>query len=176
MSALIRIAELKDAAAMGRINVDAWRSTYTGLIDQAVLDSMTYEAYIQKWERHLRSEVPKRFMLVAEVDAEVVGYASGGPNRVSALGFDSELYALYLKKEFQGKGIGNALFASGLRFLQQQGFRSMSLYVLASNTVGRKFYDRYNPDVRENAKTTIEGKDYCDFCYGWHSITSMLEQ
>ncbi len=174
MSVVIRTAQLSDAEAMGRINVDSWRATYAGLIDQAVLDAMTYEAYAGKWKRHLERLDPNRFMFVAETDGAVIGYSTGGANRDAALGFDAELYALYLRSEFHGTGIGKALFISGLRFLLERGFHSISLYVLAANTIGRRFYDRYDPDVQLKATTSIEGNEYCDMCYGWHSIESML--
>jgi ribosomal protein S18 acetylase RimI-like enzyme len=46
----------------------------------------------------------------------IVGYVSGGPQRENIVtGYDCELYNLFVMPEFQGQGIGSALFERLLR-------------------------------------------------------------
>ncbi|HET9136793.1 MAG TPA: GNAT family N-acetyltransferase, partial [Candidatus Kapabacteria bacterium] len=108
---IIRPAVISDAEAMARINIDSWRETYSGLIAQETLDAMADEEYIAKWQRILSPENDLNgFRFVAEIGSTMVGYVGAGVSRNETLGYDGELYALYLLKEYHGKGIGKALF------------------------------------------------------------------
>jgi hypothetical protein len=46
----VRRARLQDAAAIARVHVDAWRSTYRGIVPDEHLDGMSYERSKRNWE------------------------------------------------------------------------------------------------------------------------------
>lgn len=169
---LIRHATLADAERMGFINATSWRTTYTGLIDEHAFDAMTHEAMVAKWTRIITHYATNSsFVFVAEVDGEVVGYVSCGPNRhPDQSQFEWELLALYLLKEYQGKGIGNALFSEAVNEMKKLGVKSFILYVLSSNTPSRRFYESFKPDFTDTTKVMIDEIEYDDTYYGWSAI------
>jgi ribosomal protein S18 acetylase RimI-like enzyme len=171
---LIRHATLADAERMGFINATSWRTTYTGLINERAFDAMTHEAMVAKWTRIITHYATNSsFVFVAEIDGEVVGYVSCGPNRHPEQSqFEWELLALYLLKEHQGKGIGKALFCKAINEMKELGVRSMILYVLSSNTPSRKFYESFKPDFTDTAKVIIDEIEYDDTYYGWSDIST----
>jgi hypothetical protein len=48
--------------------------------------------------------------------------------------------------------------------------------VLKENKIGRRFYDRFEPDEIRDTKLEMEGGVYCDMLYGWHSVEKILEK
>ncbi len=64
-------------------------------------------------------EPPSAITIVAcDAGGSVVGFVSGGKERTGQLGYDGELYAIYLRQEAQRKGLGALLvrqFAHELR-------------------------------------------------------------
>jgi ribosomal protein S18 acetylase RimI-like enzyme len=63
----------------------------------------------------------------------VIGFSNFGPTRYSEYPFKAEIYAIYLLKEFQGYGVGKALFQKSLQSLSGQGFESLLIWVSKDN-------------------------------------------
>ncbi len=171
---LIRHATLADAERMGLINAASWRTTYTGLIDERAFDVMTHEAMVAKWTRIITHYATNSsFIFVAEIEGEVVGYISCGPNtHADQSQFEWELFAVYLLKEHQGKGIGKALFLEAIIEMKRLHIKSLVLYVLSSNAPSRKFYESFKPDCTGSAKVVIDEIEYDDTYYCWSDIDS----
>lgn len=79
---------------------------------------------------HLNVLIPRGTVVVAERDAEVVGFAEP---------VDGWLNALYVAPSVQGTGIGSALFEHSM-VVQPSGF---DLWVFQRNTRALDFYARY---------------------------------
>lgn len=93
------------------------------------------------------------------VPERVVGWAAFGPYRGEQDGTaDGELYALYLRPEWAGRGIGRALMSEVVRQAAAQGRERLLLWVLADNTRARRFYAAagFTPDGTE-ATDTFDG-------------------
>ena len=60
---------------------------------------------------------------VAETEQHQLGFASGGAERDSTLGFDSELYTIYLDGGIQGQGVGRQLLQGVASELAERGFQ-----------------------------------------------------
>ncbi|MCA1444574.1 GNAT family N-acetyltransferase [Ensifer sp. IC4062] len=140
-SVYTRQASEKDLEAIARVLVDTWRSTFRGLLSDDFLDGMSYE---HQRERHARTMAGPRTAYFAAVDSrtdEVIGFANGGPNRHSDYPYSGELYAIYIREEYQRRGIGKSLFCALARRLVETGFSSMLVWVLVDNP-NRRFYER----------------------------------
>jgi L-amino acid N-acyltransferase YncA len=78
----IREATMADVAAIARVHVESWRTTYKGLLPDDYLASLTYEQREPLWGEILSKPAGHHLVGVAEDDAgNVVGFASGGPER-----------------------------------------------------------------------------------------------
>jgi GNAT superfamily N-acetyltransferase len=90
-----------------------------------------------------RERLPQDGVWVAEVDGQVVGYASEAPARRGfEPGFAGEIVELYLVPEMIGHGLGRALFDRARRSLAEQGFLWLVVDVLEANASARRFYER----------------------------------
>src|SRR5436190_16953005 len=99
---IVRTATPDDAAAIERIRTDTWRHSYRGLMPDEVLDGLGYDATRRR--AAMRQTPPDRFVLVAEHDGDVVGFASGGPSRSGDAAYPGEIYAIYVLPEHHGHG------------------------------------------------------------------------
>ena len=126
MDIRIREAVPADAGAIARVHVDAWRTTYAGIVLYEYLAGLSCEDREATWSRILASNRPSECNFVAETDgAEIVGFAGGGPEREGDRTYLGELYAIYLLQERQRKGAGRVLASAVARRLLSDGFDSM---------------------------------------------------
>ena len=94
---LIREASPSDAAAIARVHVDSWRTTYAGIVPADYLANLSYTRREQFWRDILSTPTPSGCVYVAAQDTgEIVGFASGGPERSGNAIYRGELYAIYL--------------------------------------------------------------------------------
>ena len=77
----IREARVADAAAIARVHVESWQTTYPGIVPAEYLESLDVREREGRWHAILEPE-SEGFYYVAESDeGEIVGFAGGGPDR-----------------------------------------------------------------------------------------------
>jgi GNAT superfamily N-acetyltransferase len=174
----IRIADVRDAAAIAAVLVASWRTTYPGIVAQAHIDGLSVQAQTDRWTRRFGDQSAARpDVLVAELATsprEIVGFASGGPIREPHPGFDAELHAIYLLRDAQGRGVGRRLVRQWATLALARGFTSAVVRVLAANP-SRRFYERLGARPLKEAALAIGGESYPEIWYGWddlHVLTS----
>jgi len=110
----------------------SWNHTYEGIIPLEIQKSFLESAYNDEMmQRRLKSS----FIYVSEIDGKIVGFANFSPVKEDG---KTELLAIYLNPEFQGKGLGTALLNKGLKNLD--GVKEVFINVEKENTVGTTFY------------------------------------
>lgn len=140
----IRHATLDDIPAIVELHVRSWQWAYHGLIDAeylASLDAMIPERIARRREQIAHIPPETRWWL-AELDGQIVGFATTGPSRDSDVAPEAvEVYAIYLAQEAAGKGVGRALFTHAIEDLRTRGFERATLWVLDTNQRARRFYE-----------------------------------
>ena len=63
----IRVANVPDAAAIAKVHVDSWRTTYTGIVPDEYLAQLSYEKQGQGWRDILSTHGTEEFVYVAEL-------------------------------------------------------------------------------------------------------------
>jgi GNAT superfamily N-acetyltransferase len=141
---VLRDAEPADAEPLARCHLACWRETYTGVVDPAPLQAALAnpEARTERWQRILSGP---HGTLVAVDDGEIIGFASTGPVQDEDADVPLELYALYARQAWWGRGLGHRLLTAAL------GERGCSLWVLRDNPRARRCYERngFVPDGTE---------------------------
>jgi ribosomal protein S18 acetylase RimI-like enzyme len=167
MAVMIRRAKREDAAAIARVHVASWRSTYAGLVPDSFLAAMNAEERARQWD--LLIETGKDYFHVAEDGAGIFGFISGGPIREPIAEYDAELHTIYLLSDRQRSGTGRRLVEAVVSDLLNAGFRSMVVWVLAQNPAVQ-FYRRLG--AVELACKTIEigGATLDDRVMGWPDL------
>lgn len=170
----IREAVLADAAAIARVHVDSWRTTYRGIVPDGYLASLSYEQRERVWQGNLSAARAEEFVYVAEKDGgPVVGFASGGPQNSGDAEYAGELYAIYLLASYQGQGIGRQLVRAIARQLLQADLPSMLVWVLVSNP-SRSFYEALGGKELYEKPITIGGASLVEVAYGWPDLSILV--
>ena len=170
---IIRQVKATDAASIAKVNTDSWKTTYSGILPQEYLDSISYEQRTSFWQARL-SDPNKQwagwFYYVAEDEnGDIVGFAGGGPERTGNQRFSSELGAIYLLGSYQRQGIGRKLMAKIVLRLKQQGHKSMLVWVLEANH-NRSFYEALGGQRVAERHVNIGGVNLVEVAYGWHDL------
>jgi GNAT superfamily N-acetyltransferase len=172
----IRTAKVNDAAAIAKVHVDSWRTTYKGIVPDDFLASLSYEQREQLWRQALTDPSSPSFVYVAEDESgKIAGFASGGPERTREPVYTGELYAIYLLAQHQGKGVGRQLAITLVNRLRQEGMTALLLWVLAENP-SRKFYERLGGRPISDKTVMIGGVPLIEVAYGWRDTRMIIEQ
>lgn len=146
----IRRARPADAMGIAIVQAYTWKTTYTGLMPEAMLDFRIrhLDRNAQKIEARIRSGSG---FFAAECGGAVVGFACWGPSCSAEWPEDGEVQTIYVLQAFQGRGVGRALFLRCQEQLRRAGYRHMYVNCLAGNPA-RAFYERLG-GVRVGSRT-----------------------
>lgn len=156
-----------DVAALARIHVDTWRTTYHGLIAQDYLDTLTYESKEEQWLRGVRNASHGSCRFVAEYNGVVAGFVIAGARTPDNLPHTSELYAMYVGDETQGRGIGCRLFEAAAAWLRTNGHNSMLIQVLRGNDKTIAFYESRGATLIGESQVELGAASYDQQIYGF---------
>jgi GNAT superfamily N-acetyltransferase len=169
----IREAEPADAAQIAQVNFEAWRSTYTGILDPAYLEARSLEEQVKLWQETLTTVNPSSKRFVALSGRDVVGYSGGGRNPDTRSPFQSELFGIYVLKSLQGKGLGHQLTLVLAHWLLAQGHQSMQVWIMEKNPY-RRFYEKLGGELLDQSRDIdYGGKRLTVVSYGWTHLQSL---
>jgi ribosomal protein S18 acetylase RimI-like enzyme len=176
MIATIRQATPEDALGIGKVQVDSWRSSYRGLVEDAFLAALSYERRAQVWSQNLTDPNSRSFLYVAESSpGELVGFVSAGPVREGDPIYKGELYAIYLLQQAQHQGLGQKLVEIVMRELVERGFTAMLLWVLKDNLPARKFYAAAGGEPLREKPVEIGSQVLIEVAYGWKDLLPFIK-
>jgi len=148
---VIRSASTADAAQIAAVMRDSWFAAYDGIIAPAIIDRATAPDGGARIRQSFRTRPWQR--MIAAVEADIVGYASFGPERdvldtpwpypltsAGSGGEVAELYALYVHPAWWSTGTGRALMDQVLAKVRAAGYACITLWVLEANARARRFY------------------------------------
>jgi ribosomal protein S18 acetylase RimI-like enzyme len=165
---MVRPAQFIDAAAIARVHVDSWRTTYRDMLPGEFLASLSESGYTERWQRVI-GEGSSHVYLVEE-KGEVVGFASCGRERAGEAGFAGELYAIYVLDSAQRRGHGRELVRAAVGGLREMGLKDMIIWVLRDNRPARRFYERLGGVYVRKQPITIGASTLEEVSYGWRHL------
>ncbi len=169
MKISIRAAVETDAGAIAHVHVESWQTTYAGIVPDAYLAGLDETLRAKLWSEWLSGGT---VVFVAEWDGRVVGFAHGGANREGVGECDAELYAIYLLKEAQKRGIGAELLRAMATALLERNFRSMAVWVLEQNR-SRSFYEKTGARLVTSKVIDIGGTKLMEVAYAWADLKAL---
>ena len=105
---------------------------------------------------------------VAKTEGRVIGWVASGPCRDKGTPPQvGEVWAIYVTPSHWSSGVGRALWLTARERLQQHGYKSVSLWVLAENSRAIKFYlaAGFAPDLSSTKELTLGGKPLTEVRY-----------
>jgi GNAT superfamily N-acetyltransferase len=165
----IRKARPSDAEAVARIYVESWRDTYPLVLPARLLSSMTIEGQSARW-RNAIAIAAREAVFVAEDDkGKTLGMASMGRARDSGLGYDAEVYTLYVDPLMTGRGVGRALLAGAFAALSERGHVRCVIWAHAGNPA-RFFYEAMGGKLVAERTTSMMGVPVPEIAFGWTKL------
>jgi GNAT superfamily N-acetyltransferase len=169
LSLTVRSARPQDAPHIARVYIESWHDTYPGVIPSALLRAMTPRGQTARWNAAIRAQ-SREAVLVAENDKYgVVGMASLGPARDRGLGFDGEVYTLYVDPSFYNRGVGKGLLTAGFQLLRQRGYSSCVIWAHAKNNA-RFFYEAMGGRLIAERNGKLMGEPTPEVAFGWKTL------
>ncbi len=164
-----------DAAAIARVHVESWRSTYAGMLPEKMLLKFSNARHEARWWRDVVGRYWHRhYVYVAEHETNgVIGFGSAGASRDWEFDQRGEIYALYLLDEYHGSGIGKALFMALLTRLVEERRPSLVVWVLSTNP-SRYFYEALGGRRIAVRKDRMGGVEVEETAYGWEDLDELL--
>lgn len=163
MTFLIRPALPEDAADIARIHVAAWKTAYAGIIDAAYLAALSTAQRESYWAKAIAQGGPDGpEVLLAQHDSTgaVLGWIAFGDCRDhGAPATRGEVWAIYADPAHWSLGVGHRLWLQARQRLLARGKTDASLWVLAANAPGIRFYGRqgFAPEAGGAKTVTVAG-------------------
>ena len=104
-----REATRVDAMAIATLHAESWRAFYRGAYRDEYLDGDVFEDRLRVWEERLSTPAPYQFVVLAEENDELIGFASayGGHDET----WGSFLDNIHVRPKHQRRGVGARLMA-----------------------------------------------------------------
>lgn len=135
----LRKATPADALLLAKTRRIVWEETYRGIFPDEMLDGYDIAFYANR-DRERLGDPAQHFYLY--MDGETcVGYFSYGPyNHGQYKDFDLCLNNLYIRRGYQGRGLGKRAFACLREYAKEQGISKFFCGCNAHNTPATEFY------------------------------------
>jgi ribosomal protein S18 acetylase RimI-like enzyme len=130
---IVREMQREDIRQVQHVAKTSWNSTYQGIIPLEIQESFLKTAYNDEM---MQKRLEHSLIWVSEVNGEIVGFANFSAIKEEG---KTELAAIYLNPEYQGKGIGTALLDEGIK--QLDGVKEIYINVEKENNIGTRFYN-----------------------------------
>ncbi len=170
----IKNAVPEDAPDIAKIHVDCWKSTYAGIVPDEKLNGLSYEKSGLKWKEYFEGiKHPSGGIIMALLKGVPVGFCAGGIIRKTSKrtsGYEGEIKAIYILKEYQRVGIGKKLIKKYGEIFQKNKIFSYIIWVLKEND-SRHFYKKMGGKLITTKTYEIGGKKLKGLCYGFKMKT-----
>jgi GNAT superfamily N-acetyltransferase len=151
---LIRRAVVADAEAGARCHAICWQEAYDGIVSpDRLAAALDVGRRTERWRTALEDGA-ERWVAInpggdeTPVADRVIGFAAPGISRDHDVRTALELYAIYVRKDWWGTGLGDRLLEVAI------GKQPAILWVLEANTRARAFYGKHGfvPDGARKAE------------------------
>jgi L-amino acid N-acyltransferase YncA len=165
----VRSARPEDAGAVARVYIDAWQDTYPAILPAQLLCAMTPRGQAARWQAAIKARGREMVMVAEIAEHGVIGMTSFGPSRDRGIGFDGEVYTLYVDPAWFGHGAGRALLRGSFTALLARGFSSCVIWAHARNPA-RFFYEAMGGRIIGERTARMMGDSVPEAAFGWRKL------
>jgi predicted N-acetyltransferase YhbS len=133
----VRPARPSDAAEIGRIQVETWRTGYASILPGAVLDGLSVEQATTSWSQALTNPPSSRHrVLIAQEAQWSVGFVAVTPDEDDSVAFGP----LLVEQRWGRRGHGSRLLAAAVDTSRVDGAARAVAWLPEADDVSRLFF------------------------------------
>lgn len=169
----VREATVEDALAIANIHAESWRKTYGRVLTRNYLEHVVPREREKIWTERLSEPKRDQYVLVAQNDDEIVGFACTFVDGINELG--AYLDNLHVVLSHQRTGVGKALLQQiAQKCLESDPHRGLCLLVNQDNTPAQAFYLRLGAaNTREDVWNAPDGSIVPTYWFTWSNAGSV---
>jgi len=135
----IHFAKPEHATAVAALHAASWNATYSSVLSQSYLREVVPAERKAVWQERFARPKENQFVLVAEEDGDVVGFACAFIGEHPELG--SYLDNLHVRQSHQGQGLGACLLVE-VAAICERSRPGLGLYLMVNqdNHRAQRFY------------------------------------
>lgn len=133
-----RLAEMKDCLTLSKLKEEIWNTTYRGIYPDEKIDGYDIKRNTATFEILINN--PHTDLYAVADCKEIIGFMSCGKPYRPFRAYQQEIGLLYIRKEYQRKGIGKALFIIGMNKIRENGSSNFFVSVNKYNKNALYFY------------------------------------
>ena len=165
----IRAATLADAEGIARAHTASWRTSYRGILPDAVLERIDVDQRIATWRRVLADRAVLTLVAYDTTHHDIVGFCDAGrPRRDSP--YAAEVYRIYIEHHAKRHGLGREMFEHVTDWLRSQRLGSLIIWVLDDNHHARRFYEAMGGRPASRVPSTVSGFPVVELAYVWDRL------
>ena len=131
---VFRRAQEEDAAVIAKLRQEIWSTTYRGIYPDDMIDQFDYAGHNQKDAQRIKSSAYAVYLIALE--DHPIGYIT------RSLSEPTHLLSLYLRQEYQHRGIGRRVFSFIQEVFQTRGVSTFTCECQPDNVHAMTFYHR----------------------------------
>ncbi len=156
---IVKKALEKDAEKIVSINIETWNKTYNGIFSKNVLEDL----YNKKQESIKKCKQNIKEYVVCKDNNEIIGFARYGKNKKSYPEDYAEIYALYVKEEYQNKYAGTCMINYIKEKLKKE-YNYLLISTLKENNANL-FYQKQGGIKIDETVFKLENSEYIENLY-----------
>ena len=136
----IRLATKKDCEELSKLKQRVWNTTYRGIYSDDKIDNFDYSKNATKFLNIIEDSDVELY--VVEDNHKLIGYMDCGKPFRPYKNYEQEIGLLYILKEYQGQGIGKALFNLAYDRIKAKGYQEFFISCNKYNFSAQEFYKK----------------------------------
>lgn len=170
----LRISNVKDISDIANIHAMSWRHTYDSVLTVGYLTDIAPRELKNIWEERLRNPKPNQYVVLAENDGKILGFACAFLDENPDWG--TYLDNLHVRKSVQAQGIGKALLFDVANWcFQHEPKKGMCLTVNQDNIQAQEFYLKHGArNAKEDVWNAPDGSIVPTYWFVWNNLEAFV--
>ena len=165
----IRAATLADAEGIARAHTASWRTSYRGILPDAVLERIDVDQRIATWRKVLADRAVLTLVAYDTTHRDIVGFCDAGRTRRDSP-YAAEVYRIYIEHHAKRHGLGREMFEHVTGWLRSQHLSSLIIWVLDDNHHARRFYEAMGGRAASRVPSQVSGFPVVELAYVWDRL------
>ena len=162
----LRAATPEDAPSYAACHIACWQEAYADMVSADFLISMAarHEAYAAHYQERLAAPGERDYLCVLD-EGRMVGFVIINRGAVAGHPGAREIWAIYLRKAYWGRGHGQGLLDYAVEQLRPLGASAIFLWVFEENHRARRFYEKNGFHFDGTVREADYGDPMCQLRY-----------